>query len=107
MKFPNVTVKGVKEDLAKGEIVITLTVDSSFHDEGLELGKYVNPDAGTMSVDFFPRQMSFNTDQVSLRALGRAVHVKAHSRGKKIKKDPETGEVTDDEEIETEDEGDE
>jgi len=98
MNFPNVTVKGVKEDLAKGEIVITLTVDSSFHDEGLELGKYANSDAGTMSVDFFPRQMSFN-DQGTLRTL-RSVSVKAHKRGGKIKKDPDTGEVTEDEDEE-------
>lgn len=63
MLFNHAQVKSVKGDFAKGEIQITVSVPFDKENSVIasELSLYADPEAGSVTVDFAPRQMAFKT----------------------------------------------
>lgn len=59
MKFNIVHAKSVKHDIVKGEITLTFTASSDVETMNLaeELGVYADKEAGSLTLEVFPRQM--------------------------------------------------
>lgn len=91
IEFLGVDVTGVKADLAKGRMKLTFEIEMDQQSAAEELAFYVKKEGG-LTLRVSPNQLSF------------AQYVKPAPKKKSpIKKDPETGEVT--EEGENENDG--
>lgn len=62
MKFSHAQVKSIKADIAKKEITVSFLVDMTQENLSIsdQLSGYVDPDAGTVVLDIFPRQMKLD-----------------------------------------------
>lgn len=62
MKYTHAKVKAIKADIAKKEISVSFTVDMTQEnlDISSRLSDYIDPEAGTVVLDIFPRQLNLN-----------------------------------------------
>ena len=56
MQFKSAHVRGVKADIAKGEITITLAIGLEELDKAEELARYAGKDASDMKLELTPYQ---------------------------------------------------
>jgi hypothetical protein len=77
MKFSYAKVKSIKADIAKKEITVSFLVDMTQENLAIsdQLSGYVDPDAGTVILDIFPRQMKLDMPagamSVSIKTFGQ------------------------------------